>query len=87
MKFRIIKLIHSVDKLGHADGVSKTEFIIEKKGFWGWKEVMSHELKPKRISHPTYEAAEAYMLHNYMGHGMCTIDCNVYTYEPYSYWY
>jgi hypothetical protein len=85
MKFRIIKLVHCVDRINQEKGGSTTEFIIEKKSFWGWKEVYGIEIKPKRISHKTYEDAESYMMSNYMGHGICTIDGNVYTYEPYRY--
>jgi hypothetical protein len=85
MKFRIVQLVHSVNEIGMANGRYKKEFIIEKKNFWGWKEIFGYEIKPKRIPYKTYEDAESYMMSNYMGHGICTINGNVYTYKPYSY--
>ena len=85
MKFRIVKLVHVVNEIGVANGRCEKEFIIEKKNFWGWKEIFGYEIKPKRISYKTYEDAESYMMSNYMGHGICTINGDVYTYKPYSY--
>jgi hypothetical protein len=86
MQFRIVQLVHCVNELNKENGNSSIEFIIEKKNFWGWKEVLKQEIRPSRISHKTYEDAEAYLMSQYMGHGMCTINGTVYTYEPYSYW-
>lgn len=86
MKFRILQLVHNVAALSNEDGRYSIEYIIQKKTFWGWKEIFSHEIKSHRISHKTFEDAESYMMANYMGHGMCTINGNVYTYEPYTYY-
>jgi len=85
MKFRILQLVHHVDRVSQEKANPEIEFVIEKKNFWGWKEIFGYEIKPKRISHKTYEDAESYMMSNYMGHGICTINGDVYTYEPYSY--
>jgi hypothetical protein len=86
MKLRIVKLIHRVDELKRENGSFSIEYIVQKKSFWGiWKEVMSTELKPKRISHKTYEEAEVYIFINYMGHGMCEVVGNEYEYIQYTY--
>ena len=81
-KLRILKLIHNVGNSTNGT----TEFIIERKTFWGWKEVMRTELGSTRISFKTYEEAEKYMFEKYTGHGRMTISGNVYYYEPYTYW-
>jgi hypothetical protein len=47
---------------------------------------MQKEIEPKRISHKTYEDAEAYMVANYMGHGICKIIGNEYEYTAYTYY-
>ena len=88
MKFRIVQLIHRVDELSVKSdyGRSTIDFVIQKKNFWGcWKEIFSTEIKPNRICHKTYEDAEAYMIHNYMGHGMCEKIGVEYNYIPYTY--
>jgi len=87
MKFRIIQLIHGVDELSQENGGrAKIEYVIERKNFWGrWKEIFATELEPCRIAHKTYEDAEAYMLVNYMGHGMCERVGVEYKYIPYTY--
>jgi hypothetical protein len=86
MKLRIVELIHRVDELKRENGNWSIEYVIQKKSFWGnWKEVMSTELKPKRISHKTYNDAETYIFTNYMGHGMCEKVGNEYEYTQYTY--
>lgn len=87
MRFRIIQLIHRVDGLKQNPSTATIEYVIQKKHIFGWKEIMSTELKSKRISHKTYEDAEAYMFCNYMGHGRCTKINNEYIYEVYTYSY
>lgn len=84
-RYRIVELIHNVGALGQKNGRYTIEWVIETKGFWGWKEVMRSEVDPKRISHKTYADAEAYMVANYMGHGICKRINNEYIYTPYSY--
>jgi hypothetical protein len=87
MKFRIIELIHRVNELSHENGRATIEFVIEKKNMWGcWKEVFMKELNPTRISHKTYEDAEAYLFSKYMGHGVCKRINNGYKYTPYTYY-
>lgn len=79
-KFRIVELIHQ-------SGASnqKREFVIEKKGIFGWREVFKVEVLTERISFKAYDYAEAYLLKNYASHGMCTrIGCT-YIYENYVY--
>ena len=85
MKFRIIEYTHCVNELGQEKGRGSIEYVIERKTFFGWKEVFNTEITPKRISHKTYQDAEAYLYSNYMGHGMCTKIGVEYKYEPYSY--
>jgi hypothetical protein len=87
MKFRIVLLIHRVSDLQlENDGNASLEYVIEKKNFWGiWKEVFVKEVHTARITHETYADAEAYMLVNYMGHGMCRNIGNEYSYKPYEY--
>jgi hypothetical protein len=88
MKFRIVQLIHNVAELSQENrGRASIEYVIQKKNFWGkWKEVFATEIESSRISHKTYEDAEAYMLHHYMGHGMCEKIGVEYEYTPYSYY-
>jgi hypothetical protein len=88
MKFRIVQLIHRVDELSQENGGSSSiDYVIEKKNFWGcWKEVFVTEIDSKRICHKTYEDAEAYMICNYMGHGMCEKIGVEYNYTPYTYY-
>ena len=85
-RYRIVELIHNIAELKRENGRSSIEWIIETKGFWGWKEVMRQEVEPHRISHKTYSDAEAYMIANYMGHGMCKRVNNEYFYTPYTYY-
>ena len=86
MKFRIVQIIHNVDGLKETPARATIEYVVQKKNMFGWKEIMSTELEAKRISHKTYEDAEAYMLCYYMGHGICTRINNEYIYEAYSYY-
>lgn len=86
MKFRIVEYIHSVNNLGIGGRAATIEYVIERKTWFGWKEIFNTELKPKRISHKTYEDAEAYLYSNYMGHGKCTKIGVEYTYTAYTYW-
>ena len=87
MKFRIVQIIHNVGELKFEEhGNFTIEYVIERKNWFGkWKEIVSTELKPKRISHKSYEDAEAYMIANYMGHGICKNIGDYYEYEPYTY--
>jgi hypothetical protein len=86
MKFRIVQLIHGTANLKNEDCNSTIEWIIEKKNFWGWREVFQKELYSERISHENYLDAEAYMVSNYMrGDGLLRKNGNVYTYTRYSY--
>jgi len=78
---RILKLIHNVGNTIN----NTSEYIIEQKTFWGWREVKRTELSSTRISFKTYEEAESYMFDKYTGHGMMTVSGNVYYYEPYTY--
>lgn len=87
MKFRIVELIHRVNELGVENGRARIEYVIERKTFFGWKEIFNTELEPKRISHKTYQDAETYLMTNYMGHGECIKIGVVYKYEPYTYYY
>jgi hypothetical protein len=88
MKFRIVQLIHNVGELKYGEhGRATIEFIIQKKNFWGvWKEIFVTEVKPKRIAHKSYADAEAYMISEYMGHGICTKNGNTYEYQSYTYY-
>jgi hypothetical protein len=85
MKFRIIQEVFGTAELRLKDGgISETQWIIERKTFWGWKEVLAKELVSERISHKSYADAEAYMISNYMsGNGRFKKNANVYTYEKY----
>jgi len=83
MKFRIVEYTHKVDSLKF--GKAQIEYVIEKKNIFGWKEIFNKELKSKRISHKTYQDAEAYMMGNYMGHGICRKVGVEYEYTPYTY--
>jgi hypothetical protein len=86
MKFRIVQLIHNLGDLQLDYKKSSIEYVIEKKNFLGkWKEIFVKELDTQRISHKTYADAEAYMIVNYMGDGMCKRIGNVYEYERYTY--
>jgi len=87
MRFRIVRIIHNVGELKNENGNFTQEYVIEKKRWWGWTEVMQKEIEPRRISHKTYEDAEAYMVANYMGHGVCKIIGNEYEYTSYTYWH
>jgi len=87
MKFRIVEYIHRVNELGLENGRSRIEYVIEKKKWLcGWKEVFHKELTSKRISHETYKDAEAYLMTNYMGHGICKKIGNEYHYTAYTYY-
>jgi hypothetical protein len=87
MKFRIVEIIHCVNELKNSNGRSKVEYIIQKKNFWGkWVEIVQTEVNSKRISHETYSDAEAYLMSEYMGHGMCEHIGNEYEYKPYTYY-
>lgn len=86
MKFRIVEYTHRVNELNIDNGRSTIEYVIEKKKWLcGWKEVFHKELTNKRISHKTYQDAEAYLMTNYMGHGMCRKIGNEYDYIEYTY--
>ena len=86
MKLRIVEYTHCVNDLGRENGRARIEYVIEKKTYWfGWKEIFNTEIKPKRISHETYQDAEAYLYSNYMGHGMCKKIGNEYEYTDYTY--
>jgi len=85
MKFRIVKIIHNVGELKFEDGHFTQEYVIEKKRWGLWNEIMQTEVEPRRISHKTYEDTEAYMIANYMGHGVCKIIGNEYEYTAYTY--
>lgn len=78
--FRIVELIHNSSSKDR-----KREFVIQKKRFFGWKEVMLVELDHKRISFSNYDEAELYLLNNYTGHGLCTKIGSYYIYEAYNY--
>lgn len=84
-RYRIVELIHNVGQLGQENGKYTIEWVIEKRRFCRWEEVMRNEVESKRISHKTYADAEAYMVANYMGHGMCKRINNEYDYTPYTY--
>lgn len=87
MKFRIVQIMHRVEELSEENGGrSKIEYVIQRKNFWGkWKEIFATEIDSQRISHKTYEDAEAYMIVNYMGHGVCERIGVEYEYTRYSY--
>ena len=85
MRFRIVRLIHNVGELKFEDGHFTQEYVIEKKRWGMWNEIMQTEVEPRRISHKTHEDAEAYMIANYMGHGICKIIGNEYEYTAYTY--
>ncbi len=87
MVFRIVKIIHNVGELKHENGRFTIEYVIQRKNWLGiWKEIVSTELVPQRISHKSYEDAEAYMIANYMGHGICHNVGNIYEYVEYTYY-
>jgi hypothetical protein len=88
MKFRIVEYTHCVDDLKSdiQNSRCRIEYVIEKKTFFGWKEIINKELRSKRISHKTYEDAEAYMMKNYMGHGVCRKIGVEYEYTEYTYY-
>jgi len=85
MRFRIVRIIHNVNGLKLENGHVTQEYVVEKRRYGSWREIMQTEVKPKRIYHKTYEEAEAYMIANYMGHGICKIMGNEYEYTEYSY--
>lgn len=73
--------------LKQENGRSNLEYIVQKKNWLGrWKEVMSTEVSSRRIAHKTYADAEAYMLAEYMGHGICEKIGIEYHYTPYTYY-
>lgn len=82
-KYRIVQLCHN----SYSDD-REIEWVIEKKKFWGWREVFHIEghIK-KRIGHKSYKKAEQYLFKNYTGHGICQRYGSFYTYTPYSYSY
>lgn len=88
MKFRIVEYIHHVDLLKDDNTYNQptVEYVIEKKKLFGWEEVVKKELIPTRVSHKTYEDAEAYLYSKYMGHGYCKKIGNVYEYHAYTYY-
>lgn len=85
MKFRIVEYTHCVNEIGHENSRSRVEYVIEKKTWLGWEEIVNTELNTKRVSHKTYKDAEAYMMTNYMGHGECKKVGPEYLYKPYTY--
>jgi hypothetical protein len=85
MKFRIVEYTHNVSEIKHNN--LKIEYVIEKKNTFGWKEIVSKEITSKRISHKTYQDAEAYMMCNYMGRGVCKKIGVEYEYTEYTYYY
>lgn len=85
MKFRIVEYTHCVSDLKWENGRSRIEYVIEKQTWLGWKEIFNTEIKPKRISHKTYQDCEAYLYSKYMGHGMCKKIGNEYQYTDYTY--
>jgi hypothetical protein len=86
-KFRIVQIVHNVGSLKEKDPRSKIEYVIERKNWLGkWKEIFNvEEARVSRISHSTFEDAEAYMIANYTGHGVLERTGWEYTYEPYTY--
>ena len=85
-KYRIVKLIHNVSGLSEMPCRAEIEYVIQKKNWLGrWKEVMVTEISTKRISHKTYEDAEAYMILEYMGNGRCEKIGVEYHYIPQSF--
>lgn len=85
MKFRIVEHVYGTSCLKQEDKQADIEWIIEKKTFWGWREIMHKELVSERVPHKTYADAEAYMITNYMlGDGWFRRDANVYTYTRYT---
>jgi hypothetical protein len=88
MKFRIVEIVNNVSSLGRENSDATYECIIQKKNLFGlWREIKLNEISSTRISHKTYDDAEAYMFANYMGHGVCEKIGNVYTYTAYTYTY
>ena len=85
MKFRIVEYTHCVNDLGRENGRARIEYVIEKQTWLGWKEILKKELKSGRVSHETYQDAEAYLYSKYMGHGMCKKIGNEYQYTEYTY--
>lgn len=84
MKLRIIEEIQNVNDCYK----QSRKFIIEQKTFWGWKEVLSKQgsLTSNRLTYSDYNEAEKYMYENYMGHGQCIRNGNIYVYTHYSYY-
>ena len=83
MTFRIVKYLGGTEQSN--PGI---EYVIEKKNrLFGWKEIERTEVNSKRVSHPTYEEAEQYMVKNYMVHGYYKQVGCVYDYTPYIYFY
>ena len=83
-KYRLVELIHDS---GLSDRRER-EWIIERKRFWGWREIFHIEgTKVKRITHKTRKEAETYLLDTYTGHGRCEKYGNVYLYTEYTYSY
>ena len=78
MEFRIIEIVKHLE-YDNVQGL----YIIEKKGWFGWREVKHVEVSSKRLSYPSYDDAEKYMISNYMGSGNYRRNGNVYDYIPY----
>ena len=82
-KYRIVQLFHSADSPNR-----NIEWVIERKKFWGWREIFHVEGPTRRrISHSSYDEAEKHLLENYTRHGICKRYGSFYTYEDYKYNY
>ena len=87
MKFRIVEYIHHVHELEFNPSKAKIEYVIERKGWFGWKEISQKEIKDKKLSYKTYQEAEAYMFSKYMEYGWCKKTNNIYEYQAYFYYF
>lgn len=80
-KFRIVQIISD-----SGSDNRKFHWVIQTKGFWGWREVKNVEgPKTNSVFHFTYEDAEKHLLEKYTGHGECIRSGNIYSYSPYNY--
>lgn len=68
--------------------LSRISFRIERKTFFGWKEIEIKENScSKELSFGSYVEAEHYIYKNYFGHGEVYQPYpNVYQYTPYTYY-
>jgi hypothetical protein len=79
--YRIVSIIPNSD-------LSKISYRIERKTFFGWKEIkIKEDSSSRELSFGSLVEAEHYVLNNYLGHGVVYQPYpNVYQFKPYTYY-